>query len=156
MAITDRVYVKNHRSLSGSMDRNMPRNVFSGPALDLLYSTDELEKVDGSTRDRLLDFVSDFMTCGCDDAPYCGCPERGFVEYLIELRRGGLGPKAMIEAMESEYNLYAYEGDVYDFLDSVVRRLEAVEEMAEALGQHGTMEEAREIRDGVVDPGSRR
>lgn len=155
MAITDRVYVKNHRSLSASMDRNMPRNVFSGAALDLLYSTDELEKVDSASRERLLEFVADFMTCGCSDAPYCGCPEEGFVRYLIELRRGGLGPEAMIEAMESDYNLYAYEGDVYDFLDSVVRRLEAVEEMAEALGQHDTMEEAREIRDDVVNPSCR-
>ena len=138
------------------MDRNMPRNVFSGAALDLLYSTDELEKVDSASRDRLLDFVADFMACGCDDAPYCGCPEEGFVRYLIELRSGGLGPEAMVEAMESDYSLYAYEGDVYDFLDSVVRRLEAVEEMAEALGERGTMEEARELREDVVNPASRR
>ncbi len=154
MAITDRVYVKNHRSLSSSMDRNMPRNVFSGAALDLLYSTDELEKVDAASRDRLLEFVADFMTCGCSDAPYCGCPERGFVEYLVDLRRGGLGPEAMIDAMEQDYNLYAYEGDVYDFLDTVVRRLEAVEEMADALGEHETREEARRIRREVVDPAS--
>lgn len=150
MAITDRVYIKNARRLSSRMDRNMPRNVFSGAALDILYNTDEVEKVDAATRDQLIDFITDFLDCDCDDAPYCGCPERKFVRYLIELRREGMSPSRIVESLEAEYGLYAYEGDVLDFLDSSVRSLEAIEEVADTLAEYETRDEARRVRDEVV------
>jgi superfamily II helicase len=150
VAITDRVYVKNARRLSSQMDRNMPRNVFSGAALDILYNTDEVEKVDSATRDQLLGFVTDFMNCDCDDAPYCGCPERKFVRYLIDLRREGASPSRIVETLEAEYGLYAYEGDVLGFLDTSVRSLEAVEEVADTLAEYEARDEARRVRDEVV------
>ncbi|MCX2818411.1 DUF5814 domain-containing protein [Haladaptatus sp. F3-133] len=150
MAITDRVYVKNARRLSSRMDRNMPRNVFSGAALDILYSTDEIEKLDAGTRDALLEFVTDFMDCDHDNAPYCGCPERKFVRHLIELRREGMSPSRIVEALEAEYGLYAYEGDVLDFLDTSVRSLEAIEEVADTLAEYETRDEARRLRDDIV------
>jgi superfamily II helicase len=150
VAITDRVYIKNARRLSSRMDRNMPRNVFSGAALDILYNTDEVEKVDAATRDQLIDFITDFLDCDCDDAPYCGCPERRFVRYLIELRREGMSPSSIVESLEAEYGLYAYEGDVLDFLDSSVRSLEAIEEVADTLAEYETRDEARRVRDEVV------
>lgn len=149
-AITDRVYVKNARRISRQMDRNMPRNVFHGAALDILYNTDEVEKLDSATRDQLIDFVTDILDCDCDDAPYCGCPERKFVRHVIDLRRQGLSPSRIVESLEAEYGLYAYEGDVLDFLDTTVRSLEAVEEIADTLAEHETRDEARRLRDDVV------
>ena len=154
MAITDRVYLKNARRISRQMDRNMPRNIFHGAALDILYNTDEIEKVDSATRDQLMGFVTDFLDCGCDDAPYCGCAERKFVRHVIELRRQGMSPSRIVESLEAEYGLYAYEGDILDFLDTTVRSLEAIEEVADTLAEYGTRDEARRLRDDVV--GTRR
>lgn len=150
MAITDRVYVKNARRLSSQMDRNMPRNIFHGAALDILYNTDEIENLDSATRDQLIDFVTDFLDCDCDDAPYCGCAERKFIRHVIDLRRQGMSPSRIVESLEAEYGLYAYEGDVLDFLDTTVRSLEAVEEIADTLAEYETEEEARRLRDDVV------
>ena len=150
MAITDRVYVKNARRLSSQMNRNMPRNVFHGAALDILYNTDEIENLDSATRDQLIDFVTEFLDCDCDDAPYCGCAERKFILHLIDLRRQGMSPSRIVESLEAEYGLYAYEGDVLDFLDTTVRSLEAVEEIADTLAEYETEEEARRLRDDVV------
>ncbi|MDZ7687550.1 MAG: DUF5814 domain-containing protein [Halobacteriales archaeon] len=150
MAITDRVYVKNARRLSSQMDRNMPRNIFHGAALDILYNTDEIENLDSATRDQLVDFITDFLDCDCDDAPYCGCAERKFIRHVIELRRQGMSPSRIVESLEAEYGLYAYEGDVLDFLDTTVRSLEAVEEVADTLAEYETRDEARRIRDDVV------
>jgi len=154
VAITDRVYVKNARRLSRRMDRNMPRNVFSGAALDILYNTDEIEHLDAGTRDQLLNFVTDFLDCDCDDAPYCGCPERKFIRHVIELRREGRSPSGIVDSLSADYGLYAYEGDVLDFLDTAVRSLEAVEEVADTLAEYEKRDEARRVRDDVV--GSRR
>ncbi|WP_440988612.1 DUF5814 domain-containing protein [Haloarchaeobius baliensis] len=140
MAITDKIYVKNHRQLSSQLDTNIPKGVFKGATLDMLFNGGEaLEKLDETTRERILDFSKDFMDCGCDNSPYCGHPEEKFVRYLLELRAQGLRPSAIVDVMGDDYMVYAYEGDVLSFLDDSVRTLEAMEELTRVEGN----EEAR-------------
>ena len=135
MAITDKIYVKNHRQLSSQLDTNIPKGAFSGATLDILFQGGGLEKLDEATRDRVLDFASDFLDCACDNNPYCGHPERKFMRYLLELRAQGLGPSAIVDVMSDDYMLYAYEGDILSFLDQSVRTLEAAEELADVDGR---------------------
>jgi superfamily II helicase len=61
-----------------------------------------------------------------------------------------MSPSQIVDTLEAEYGLYAYEGDVLDFLDTTVRSLEAVEEMADTLAEYETRDEARRLRDDVV------
>lgn len=129
----------------------MPRNIFSSPALDVLYNTGEVEKLDAAKRQQLLDFVTDFLDCDCRDAPYCGCPERKFIRYVIDLRREGRSPKGIVEAMEREYGLYAYKGDVLDFLDSAARNLDAIEGIADTLAEYEIRDDAAAIRNDMVE-----
>ncbi|MDY6764964.1 MAG: DUF5814 domain-containing protein [Halobacteria archaeon] len=150
MAITDRIYIKNAYSLGQQIDKNLPRNVFHGAALDILYSSDAIEKLDPGTREQFLNFIEDFMDCGCEDAPFCGHPEEKFIRHLLELREQGHGPKDIVESLEAEYNLYAYTGDILDFLDSSVRYLEAVEEIADTLNEEGAKKEAERLRRELV------
>ena len=146
MAITDKIYVKNHRQLASQLDTSIPKGAFKGATLDLLFTGDGLEKLDEATRDRVLDFAEDFLDCDCQDAPYCGHPERKFIEYLLELRAQGLGPDAIVDVMTDDYMLYAYPGDVLSFLDQSVRTLEAVEALADVDGAKETAEEARRAK----------
>lgn len=134
MAITDKIYVKNHRQISSQLDTNIPKGAFKGATLDILFQGDGLQKLDEATRDRVLDFAEDFLDCDCQSNPYCGCPERKFMRYLLELREGGLGPDAIVDVMTDDYLVYAYPGDVLSFLDDSVRTLEAVEELATVEG----------------------
>ena len=150
-SITDRIYLKNHRRISNQMDRNMPRGIFHSASLDILYNTAEVEKLDAGTRQQLLDFVTDYLDCDCDDAPYCGCPEPKFIRYVIDLRREGRSPKGVVEAMEREYGLYTYKGDVLDFLDSTARNLDAIEGVADTLAEYEVRDEAAAIRDDMVE-----
>ncbi|MFB6127200.1 MAG: DUF5814 domain-containing protein [Halolamina sp.] len=146
MAITDKIYVKNHRQLASQLETSIPKGAFKGATMDILYTGDGLAKLDGATRDRVLDFAEDFLDCDCDDNPYCGHPERKFIRYLLELRAQGLGPDAIVDVMGDDYMLYAYPGDVLSFLDDAVRTLEAVEELADVDGDAETAEEARQAR----------
>ena len=148
MAITDKIYVKNHHQLSSQLETNLPKGAFKGATLDLLYQGEGLEKLDDATRDRVLDFASDFLDCGCETNPYCGCPERKFIRYLLELRAQGLGPDAIVDVMTDEYMVYAYPGDVLSFLDDGVRTLEAAEALA---GVEGYGEKQSEIADAKRD-----
>ncbi|MFB6269875.1 MAG: DUF5814 domain-containing protein [Halobacterium sp.] len=134
MAVTDKIYVKNHRQIASQIDTRFPKSAFSGATLDILF-TGDLSDLDETTREKVLDFSEDFIDCGCDSSPYCGHPERKFVKYLLELRAEGLDPESMVNVMTSDYMVYAYPGDIYSFLDDAVRTLEAVEDLADVDGR---------------------
>lgn len=134
MAITDKIYVKNHRQLCSQLDTSIPKGAFAGATLDVLFSGDGLEQLDETTRERVLEFAEDFLDCACDGNPYCGCPEEKFIRYLLELRAQGLGPEAIVDVIGDDYMVYAYPGDVLSFLDSAVRTLEAASTLAAVEG----------------------
>ncbi|QLD90517.1 helicase [Natronomonas salina] len=135
MAITDKIYVKNHRQLASQLETSFPKSAFSGATLDILFTGDGLAKLDDASRDRALEFAEDFLDCDCQSNPHCGCAERKFVAYLLDLRAQGLGPDAIVDVMGDDYMLYAYPGDVLSFLDSGVRTLEAAERLADVDGR---------------------
>jgi len=134
VAITDKIYVKNHRQLSSQLETSIPRGAFSGATLDLLFQGNGLEKLDEATREKVLEFAEDFLDCDCNANPYCGCPEEKFLVYLLELREEGHSPEAIVDVMSADYMVYAYSGDVLSFLDQAVRTLEAVESLADVEG----------------------
>lgn len=147
VAVTDKIYVKNHRQIASQIDTRFPKSAFSGATLDILF-TGDLSDLDEATRDKVLDFSEDFLDCGCDSNPYCGHPERKFVKYLLDLRAQGLDPESMVDVMTQDYMVYAYPGDLYSFLDDAVRTLEAVEDLAEVDGRQEQAERAtREKRE---------
>jgi superfamily II helicase len=150
VAITDKIYLKNHRQIASQLDANVPKGAFKGATLDLVFTGDGLAELDESTRDRVLDFAEDFLDCDCQDNPYCGHPERKFIQYLLELRAQGLGPDAIVDVMGDDYMLYAYSGDVLSFLDDAVRTLEAVESLAEVEGDDEMVRKARNARDALA------
>jgi superfamily II helicase len=150
VAVTDKVYVKNHRQLASQLETGIPRGAFSGATLDLLYGAEGLAELDDATRERVLAFAEDFLDCDCESNPHCGHPERKFVRYLLELRAGGLGPEAMVDAMTADYHVYAYPGDVLSFLDDAVRTLEAVEALAEVEGNREAADRAAAARRALL------
>lgn len=143
MAVTDKIYVKNHRQIASQLDTRFPKSAFSGATLDVLFQGD-LSELNEATRDKVLDFAQDFMDCDCDSNPYCGHPEEKFVRYLLDLRSQGLDPESMVSVMTDDYMVYAYPGDLYGFLDDAVRTLEAVEDLAEVDGREEAAQRASE------------
>ena len=144
MAITDKIYVKNHRRIGSQLETHIPKSAFSGATLDILYTGESLSKLDDATQERVLDFAEDFLDCDCESNPYCGHPERKFVRYLLDLRAGGLGPEAIVDVMSDDYLVTAYPGDVLSFLDDSVRTLDAMEDLA-------AVEDNREVGQRVTD-----
>jgi len=146
VAVTDKIYLKNHRQIASQLDRSIPKSVFRGATLDVLFQGEGIERLDDATRERVLEFAADFLDCDCRDNPYCGHPERKFMRYLLELRERGLGPEAMVDVMTDDYMVYAYPGDVLSFLDDSVRTLESIERLASVDGDDETAATARELR----------
>jgi len=150
VAITDKIYIKNHQQLVSQMETSFPKGAFKGATMDILYQGEGLAELDDATRDRILEFAEDFLDCDCEANPHCGCPERKFVGYLLELREEGLGPDAIVDVMGDDYMLYAYPGDVLSFLDQSVRTLEAAETLADVDGQREAGDQIRSVRENLI------
>ncbi len=150
MAVTDKIYVKNHRQISAQLDASIPKSAFAGATMDRLFTGEGLEQLDDATRDRVLAFAEDFLDCDCDANPYCGHPQRKFMRYLLELRADGLGPDAIVDVMSDDYMVYAYSGDVRSFLDQGVRTLEAMETLARVEGNDEARERARDHKEALT------
>ncbi len=146
VAITDKIYIKNHRQLASQLETSFPKSAFAGATLDILFTSDGLSQLDDASRDRVLGFVEDFLDCDCDAHPHCGCPERKFIAYLLELRTDGLSPEEIIDVMSDEYLLYAYPGDILTFLDNGIRTLEAAEQLATVEGYTDVAAEIEQTR----------
>lgn len=150
MAITDKIYLKNHRQIVSQLDTSIPKSAFAGATMDVLYSGEGLSNLDEATRDRLLDFAGDFLDCETEAELYTGYPERQFVRYLLSLREQGLGPEAIVDVMGDDYMVYAYPGDVLSFLDDSVRTLEAVGDLAHVDGNDTQANRARDRIDELT------
>ena len=149
MAVTDKIYVKNHRQIGSQLETSIPKGAFKGATLDMLFQGENLAQLDDTTQERVLDFAEDFLDCDCQSNPYCGCAEKKFMRYLLRLREQGLGPDAIVDVMTDDYMVYAYPGDVLSFLDDSVRTLEAVEELADVEGDDEAEAEAREKKSAL-------
>jgi helicase len=142
----DAVYFRYASQLSDSLGTDLPTRVF-GAGLDIVFSADGLSKLKENVLRTMLDFAREFMACRCKDSPYCGCAEKKFSARVIELCEQGFSPDKVIEELTKQYGVYAYVGDVLNYLDGAARALEAIEQIAEVLGKWEVSHKARQIRE---------
>lgn len=140
------VFFRYASQLSDSLGTDLPTRVF-GAGLDIVFSADGLSKLKENVKRTMLDFAREFMACRCKDAPYCGCAEKKFSARVIELCAEGLSPDQIIAELTRQYGVYAYGGDVLNYLDQVARALEAVELIAGIFGKKEISGKARELRE---------
>jgi helicase len=142
----DSVYFRYAAQLSDALGTDIPARVF-GAGLDIVFSSDGFSKLKENLCRTMLDFAREFMACKCKDAPYCECAEKKFSARVIELCKEGLSPVEIIDELTKQYGVYAYAGDVLNYLDQAARSLEAVELIAGICGRKELSEKARELRE---------
>ncbi|VVB84256.1 ATP-dependent DNA helicase Hel308 [uncultured archaeon] len=125
----DAVYFRYASQLSDALGTDIPTRVF-GAGLDIVFSADGISKLKENVRHAALNFAREFMACTCKDSPYCPCAERKFSARIIEMCAEGLSPEGIISELTKQYGVYAYAGDVLNYLDQAARNLEAVELIA--------------------------
>jgi helicase len=115
-----------------------------GSFLDLLSSA-ELNDLEWKIQKQCLDFAKDFLRCTCMDAPYCSCPQNSISLKILDLRSEGKNPDEIIDYFSDRYGMYAYQGDLINWLDQIVRYLDAIEAVARVLGKTEAAKEAEEM-----------
>jgi len=137
------LYLKFAESISMKLRMQISQRALHGSFLDLLSSAD-LNELENKIQRYCLDFSRDFLRCTCQETPYCGCPQRNISLRILELRAEGKSPGQIIDEFSDKYGMYAYQGDLINWLDQIVRYLEAIEAVARVLGKTEAAKEAGE------------
>jgi len=150
LGIFTQVYLNNVQRYATAIGVNMSSNVFSGANLDMLFSGagDELTYLDQKELESIVSFSIEFVNCDCKDSPFCGCPEKSFSRWLIEMRIDGLEPREIVERM-SAYGVHAYSGDLLGYLDQIARILESIELIAQIFNKKALALEASKLRSQI-------
>ena len=70
--------------------------------------------------------------------------------WILELRAEGKSPEGIIDEFSDKYGMYAYRGDLINYLDQMVRYLEAIGSVAKVLGKMDAAKEA-EVRNKRIE-----
>lgn len=139
------LYLKFAERISVTLRMQISQRALHGSFLDLLSSA-ELNDLERKIQRQCMDFSKDFLRCTCRDAPYCGCTAQNISLKILDLRAEGKSPAEIIDDFSDRYGMYAYQGDLINYLDQVVRYLEAIEAVAKVLGKNEAAKEAGEMR----------
>ncbi|MCK9440578.1 MAG: DUF5814 domain-containing protein [Methanothrix sp.] len=143
------LYLKFAERISIKLHMQISQRALHGSFLDLLSSAD-LRELDNKLQRYCMDFSRDFLRCTCKESPYCGCVQKSISLRILDLRAEGKSPDGIIESFSDRYGMYAYQGDLINWLDQMVRYLEAIESVARVLGKEAAAREAAERKKRVV------
>ena len=76
-----------------------------------------------------------FFNCGCKDFPECDHPKIKLGRWLVEQRKEGMNPSGLAARLHDEFELWAYPGDIFSWLDSLIHSLRAVQRIADVAGK---------------------
>src|SRR5690606_23196976 len=126
------IYLKFAEHISTKLHMQVSQRALHGSFLDLLSSSD-LNQLERKIQRYCLDFVRDFLRCTCKESPYCGCVQKSISLSILDLRAEGKSPEEIIDYFSDRYGMYAYQGDLINYLDQMVRYLEAIGSVARVL-----------------------
>ncbi|WP_297498657.1 DEAD/DEAH box helicase [Thermococcus sp.] len=133
------------RELESALRGRISTNIFSSSFSAILEELDRvIPELSPNVAERLFTIYQDFFMCGEDD-----CTEYAMERVsnlIIELRRGGKHPTGIAEHFRKVYRLIVYPGDIFTWLDGIVRKLEALERIARVFGVRNAEGEARLLK----------
>ncbi|MDI9618394.1 DEAD/DEAH box helicase [Methanothermobacter sp.] len=138
-----------HRRLSQVLGTNFSTRLLADSTLDIISTGDNLVKLDSRLQEALLNIQMDFLSCECSDRPFCGCIQRKLSAHIINERVRGRDPADISKQLLSKYHVQTYPGDIFSWLDSVVRMLEAVRRIAGAFKKSGAVRESSRLIRGI-------
>ena len=147
----DAVYFRNADRLSRILGIQVPSRTFSPASLDIVFSGESLAKMDRSLQHQFTDFAREFLDCTCNDAPFCGCPERKFSKKIVEYRLEGKDPRGISRAIASDFDLSSFDGDILGYLDRLTRNLDAINEIARILNKQEPARDATALAQKIED-----
>ncbi|TET11534.1 MAG: DEAD/DEAH box helicase [Candidatus Thorarchaeota archaeon] len=134
------VYLSNklQEEVNSAFRTHMPTRFFSGVFNDI---SDASRPQGGAGRlpqwvfEIFGRWASTFFTCGCRDYPECDHGKITFGRWLVERRKEGFNPSGLARKLHDDFELWAYPGDIFSWLDSLIHSLKAVQRIANVAGK---------------------
>ncbi|MDF1540933.1 MAG: DUF5814 domain-containing protein, partial [Candidatus Thorarchaeota archaeon] len=89
-------------------------------------------------------WTRDFFNCGCSLYPECDHGKIAVGRWIVKKRKEGYNPIGIAQRLQREYELWAYPGDIFSWLDSLIHNLKAVQRIARVGGATDLNEEIEE------------
>ncbi len=80
-------------------------------------------------------WTTSIFNCGCREYPECDHGKIALGRWLVEKRKSGLNPSGLAGQLHNEFELWAYPGDLFSWLDSLIHNLKAVQRIANTAGK---------------------
>jgi helicase len=121
-----------HRQLSTVLKANFSTRLFADSTLDIISTGENLVKLDPNFQEAVLNIQMDFLSCRCKDRPFCNCLQRELSSLIVKERLKKKDPVDITRKLLREYQIHAYPGDIFSWLDALIRTLEAVKRISKA------------------------
>ena len=134
-----------HKQIISALKMNFSTRLFSESTLDIISSGEAMAKLDKKFQEALLKIQIDFLRCDCAERPFCECLQRGISYYILNQRLDRKDPIDISKSLMSEYQIQAYPGDIFAWLDTYVRNLDAIKRVARAYNNKEIIKEADKL-----------
>ena len=134
-----------HKQIISALKMNFSTRLFAESTLDIISSGEAISKIDKKFQDALLKIQIDFLRCDCNERPFCECLQRGISYYIINQRLNKKDPIDISKSLLKEYQIQTYPGDIFSWLDTYVRNLDAIRRIAKAFGEKEIVEMSEKL-----------
>ncbi len=124
-----------HNQIANALKIKFSTRLFAESTLDIISSGEAIGKLDKKFQDALINIQSDFLKCKCEDRPFCACLQKGISEVIINERLKGKDPIDISNKLFRKYQIQVYPGDIFSWLDSYVKNLDAIKRIAKAFNR---------------------
>jgi len=141
--------------LSRAFNTYFPRRLYADWVLNTMevwHRRRKSGKISKRTVKIFAKWVLDIFNCKCEDNPYCDCGKIALSKKLVNLRMNGLTPKGISYEFLKEYEIYAYPGDIFNWFDTLIHGLKAVQRIAEVSNNETVVEEIDHLIKSVETP----
>ncbi|OED30433.1 DUF5814 domain-containing protein [Methanosphaera sp. WGK6] len=131
--------------LSSALKTNISSRLFADSTRDIITSGEVIAKLDSQYVDKLVELQMDFLSCNCKERPFCNCFETNISDKIIRQRLHGWSPNRISKFFMTNYNIQIYSGDIFTWLDQVIRSLEAISRISLAFNNKKTSNQCKQL-----------
>jgi helicase len=124
---------------------NVSPRLFADSTLDIISSSDNLVKFDPAFQEKIVNLQLEFFTCKCKEKPFCTCFQAGLSRRILKYRMQKKDPVEISRRLLRDYDIHIYPGDIFTWLDSVIRLLEAMGRIALAFNKKKLAHEFKQL-----------
>jgi putative ATP-dependent RNA helicase len=143
----ENAYISNkiNKVISKILKIKLSTRLFADSTLDIISSGELIEKLDPKLRDSLINLNIEFLSCKCKERPFCNCFQKEISKKIINYRLRKCDPIDISNKLMENYQIHSYAGDLFSWLDSLIRKFEAIRRIARAFRNEEVVKESSKL-----------